>query len=199
MNWFQAWWERTFHAGHPMPDNNPVLYPSPDPVVNPVVPVPVPLEPVAWPTSDAATVLAATAWMEDRSGEKEGMQAVMNVVLNRVAYPRWWGNSIYTVCMKPKQFSCWNAGSSQLADFQEMLAKDPGDAQWAIARNLATVAVSGVLPDMTDHADSYYSATDPALMRRPPAWINDAVYCGDFGGNKFYRLYLPPYAPNPVS
>jgi len=142
-----------------------------------------------WPPEEPELVLAATAWMEDRSGGKAGMQAVMNVVCNRADNPRWWGRDIVSVCLKPMQFSAWNRGSSQIPKVKVAMAD--GDLQWATALDLATLAVAGELPDLTDNADSYYAASDPS----PPAWAEAAHYCGTIGGQKFFRLYLGPRSP----
>jgi spore germination cell wall hydrolase CwlJ-like protein len=134
--------------------------------------------------------------MEDDVGGKEGMQAVMNVVLNRAAHPRWWGSSVYTVCMKPLQFSCWNNGSTNVVRFEEMLRNDPDNEQWEIARNLAQLAVSKVLPDITNNADSYHSVGSPY----PAGWPSqkNVFFCGSIGGNSYYRLYLDPRSVNPA-
>jgi hypothetical protein len=134
--------------------------------------------------------------MEARSGGKDGMQAVMNVVCNRANNGRWWGDSIYTVCMKPYQFSCWNKGSTQLVLFQKMLDTDPSDEQWEIARNLAQLAISKVLPDITNNADSYHSVGSPYPAGWPPQ--KNVFFCGSIGGNSYYRLYLDPRAVNPA-
>lgn len=168
MNWFQSLMVRMFGDQ------------------DPITPVPPSPPPVSWPTTDPVVVLAATAWMEDDVGGKVGMQAVINVVMNRVQNPRWWGTSVFTVCMKPLQFSCWNKGSANIPRFETML-KNP-DANWGIARGLATLAMQGLLEDITDNSDSYYSAS----MKMPPAWSADWTRVGNFGGNIFGRLYLQP-------
>lgn len=153
---------------------------APAPEANP----PVHFPDVIWPPNDAAIVLACTAWMEDRSGGETGMQAVMNVVCNRAANPRWWGTDIVSVCYAPAQFSCWNQGSTQIP--LARAATVSGDPQYVIAIRLATLAVQGLLPDVTGNADSYYAAQD----KSPPLWSHSAPFCGSIGGNLFYRLYL---------
>lgn len=139
----------------------------------------------SWPTSDPQVVLAMTAWMEARGGLKDGMQAVMNVICNRANNPRWWGTTIFSVCMKPYQFSCWNSGSTQLPLCLEAM-KSGTDMEWVIAMNLAELAVARILPDITDNSDSYYAAS----MSKAPEWEEDWTFVADIGGNKFGRLYL---------
>lgn len=143
---------------------------------------------VFWDETDPLFVAAATAWMEDRSGAAAGMQAVLNVVVNRADNPRWWGRSILQVCLKPMQFSSWNAGSTQLSALRE--AMDRNDHLWATAIGLAEKAIAGGLADLTFNADSYYASSDP----HPPSWDDAAQFTVELGGQKFFRLYLdaPP-------
>lgn len=170
MNWFQSLMVRMFGDQDP---------------ITPVPPANVPVN-VSWPTSNPVVVAAATAWMEDDKGGKDGMQAVLNVIVNRKNNPRWWGTTIYGVCMKPYQFSCWNAGSTGIPRFEAMLKKP--DENWQIALNLAELATQGLLPDITKNSDSYYSKGYPY----PASWpAQDTVaFNGNIGGNFYYRLYL---------
>ena len=57
--------------------------------------------------------LARTVFGEARGECLSGQEAVASVILNRVAFSGrrggyWWGNTVYEVCHKPWQFSCWN-------------------------------------------------------------------------------------------
>ncbi len=63
--------------------------------------------------SDLLT-LTRTCWGEARGEGKEGVAAVVHVILNRVAAKTWYGRSITEVCTKPWQFSCWNEGDPNL-------------------------------------------------------------------------------------
>lgn len=58
-----------------------------------------------------------TAYGEVRGEFRDGWQAFFNVLINRHLAdihednkPDWWGESLHEVCLKPWQFSCWNAG-----------------------------------------------------------------------------------------
>ncbi len=136
-------------------------------------------------TTDVVTIVAKTAWMEARSGGKEGMQSVINVIQNRARNPRWWGTDLVSVCMKPWQFSSWNTGSTQLPLVAK--AQFNGDLDYAIALNLADLAVEGILPDITQNADSYYATTIS-----PPSWVAKATFTVEIAGQRFYRVELPP-------
>jgi N-acetylmuramoyl-L-alanine amidase len=129
---------------------------------------------------NSVDVLARTAWGENRSGGTEGMQSVMNAILNRVAHPGWWGDSIISVCLKPWQFSSWNAHDPNRAKLLSVMVDDP---QFAEATTLAGRAVMEHLPDLTNGADSYYATS----METPPAWADKAVFTVEIAGQRFYR------------
>jgi len=74
--------------------------------------------PAHWPedrqgvimaTDHELDILAKTLWGEARGEGREGLIAVAWVIKNRADNPGWWGKSIELVCLKPYQFSCWNA------------------------------------------------------------------------------------------
>lgn len=134
-----------------------------------------------WPPTDPDTVLACTAWMENRSGGTSGMQSVINAVQNRVKKARWWGDDIVSVCLKPYQFSSWNVGSTQIPLVKEAMTN--GDTEYAIALNLSELAIKGILPDLTVGADSYYAVPIDA-----PSWAAPpSIFTVEIEGQRFYR------------
>lgn len=132
----------------------------------------------------AIDTLARTAWAEARGDGQDGMTAVMNVICTRANNPRWWGNNIANVCLKPWQFSCWNANDPNRA---KLMAVTDSDPQFALALNLAELAVECVLPDITKGADSYYAMS----MLEPPAWATPDKFTAQVGSQRFYRVELP--------
>lgn len=140
---------------------------------------------VSWRPTDPQTVLACTLWMEARSDGKEGMQGVASVILNRAHDPSWWGHDVASVCLDPEQFSCWNEGSTQVPLVRHAMLS--GDEDYALALNLAGLAVDGILPDNTGRADSYY-----ALSRAtPPTWATPARFTVQIGDQRFFRVQIP--------
>lgn len=129
---------------------------------------------------NSVSVLARTAWGENRGGGTPGMQSVMNAVMNRVAHPGWWGTDIISVCLKPEQFSSWNEGDPNRAKLLAVTIEDP---QFAEATTLAARAVMGHLADLTLGADSYFATS----MEAPPSWAAKAVFTVEIAGQKFYR------------
>jgi N-acetylmuramoyl-L-alanine amidase len=134
-----------------------------------------------------AETLALTL-VGEASGEGwNGMQAVANVILNRVSFPGWWGDDVTTVCMAPGQFDCWQDGP----DHDRMLATPAADPAYVHAKMLAGMALAGTLPDLTSGADSYYADYITA-----PAWVVGAKFTVQIGRQKFYvtKTAEPPRA-----
>lgn len=138
-------------------------------------------------TDRTVDILARTLWAEARSEGRGGMEAVASVVLNRAAHPRWWGHDIGTVCLKPRQFSCWNRDDPQFEAIRRVTIADP---LFQVAHDVAAKAVAGEVLDRTGGADSYYA---PAACATP-VWGHGPP-CAVLGAHRFFRVELPPPAP----
>jgi len=126
----------------------------------------------------AQDTLARTMWGEARNQGNIGMQAVANVVMNRVANPSWWGDDVISVCKKPYQFSCWNESDPNLPKLMAVTFDDP---QFAEASIIAGNAISGNLPDITGGADSY------CVIGTDPAWARNIQPTATIGKHEFYK------------
>ena len=126
-------------------------------------------------------ILARTIWGEARNQGAEGMQAVANTVMNRVVRGGWWGSTITGVCLKPWQFSCWNADDPNRA---KLLSVTDADPQYAEALTIAAEAVAGTLADITRGATSYKVTTLPW----PEAWGKEVAPLCVVGSQCFYDL-----------
>ena len=104
--------------------------------------------------------LARTIWGEARGEGQTGMEAVANVVLNRVQVAEengskfWWGNDIITVCQKPYQFSCWNRSDPS---FKKLQAVTEDNLYFVSSLRIARRAVIGQLEDHTKGATHYHA------------------------------------------
>lgn len=67
-------------------------------------------DPLSDYTFNDVMVLAATIYGEARGEDQIGKEAVAHTIKNRVRKGGWYGKDIKTVCTKPFQYSCWNAG-----------------------------------------------------------------------------------------
>ncbi len=132
----------------------------------------------------SADVLARTLWGEARGEGAQGMHAVANVILNRVAIAEergsfWWGDNIIQVCQKPYQFSCWNRSDP---NFQKLHMIDKTDLYFATAQRLAARGLAGALEDITGAATHYHT------MDVTPYWSQGKNPCTILGNHVLYSL-----------
>ena len=146
---------------------------------------------------------AATLVGEARSEGYDGMQAVMNVIQNRLASPvSWWhkeagdnvqDDTLAAVCIDAWQFSCWNDGSkpkqkkdpnfercAAMAD-PDNFAENLKDKYFARAVSVASLALHGELPDLT-HGSTHYHTTGVS-----PAWSVGKKPAIVIGRHKFFN------------
>lgn len=124
--------------------------------------------------------MARTAWGEARGEGKAGMQAVINVIMNRVKKGGWWGATPKEVCTKPAQFSVWNKSDPNYAP---MLAVTESDSNFALAKQLAVMAYNGMLPDITNGATNYLALKSLSTV---PSWTNKMKQVASIGNHTFY-------------
>lgn len=128
---------------------------------------------------DPIDIVARTAWGEARGEGQDGMQAVINVVMNRARRQGWMGHDPISVCLKPWQFSCWNQDDPNRV---KLLAVAIDDPQFRQALQLADNAVNGLLADITKGADSYAD-----LRYCAPDWAAEAEFLVKVGNQSFYK------------
>lgn len=99
-------------------------------------------------------VVARTLWGEARGEGYTGMQAVANVIMNRVERGGWYGLTPSEVCKKPYQFSCWLKSDP---NYNKLTAVTTSDRLFKQAQDIATLAVNGQLADITGGATEYHT------------------------------------------
>lgn len=123
--------------------------------------------------------MAKTIWGEARGEGARGMQAVANVIMNRVNRGDWYGASIKDVVLKPYQFSCWNATDPNRAKIDALTEADLAASG---ALNIARQVISGQLPDITGGATEYHN------KKITPSWNWDKLEkTVTIGNHVFYR------------
>ena len=127
---------------------------------------------------DIETV-ARTIWGEARGEGNVGMQAVANVIVNRAKQPTRYGIGLAGVCLKPKQFSCWNKDDP---NYKKMLDVDDNDNAYKTALKIAAKAVAGTLDDVTGKANHYHS------VYVSPSWADPIKKTAQIGSHIFYKL-----------
>lgn len=128
-------------------------------------------------------ILTRTLYGEARGERLTGIEAVACVILNRVKIAQekggyWWGNSVKEVCLKPFQFSCWNAGDVNRDIIENA---DENDPVFQLCQHIAKRALAGVLTDLTGNATHYHT------LSCHPAWARAQIPCAQIGGHLFYR------------
>lgn len=124
--------------------------------------------------------MARTAWGEARGEGSTGMQAVLNVIMNRVKSGGWWGATPKEVCVKKSQFSVWNKSDP---NYSKMLAVTTSNADFATAKSLAGLAYAGALPDITNGATNYLAL---GSLSKVPSWVNKMQVVASIGNHTFY-------------
>jgi N-acetylmuramoyl-L-alanine amidase len=138
-----------------------------------------------------AQVVGLTLWAEARGGSIEGRIAVANVIRNRVrANKKHYGLTARAVCLKPWQFSCWNAGTDTnhnlLMDTAHHLIS--GEQPGPLVRECLWIA-QGLLENAfvdNTHGSSHYLTT-ALLEAKPPSWAVGQRVLAHIGGHAFMR------------
>lgn len=138
-------------------------------------------EPLDTDQFDDLQIIARSAWGENRSLGRPGMQATINSAQNRLASGvRWWGHSLRTILLHPYQYSCWNALDPNRP---KLMAITETDQEFKISLDLARSAIDGSLEDCVNGADSYVVSTIPKL----PNWTHGLDPVAIIGITWFYR------------
>ena len=129
-------------------------------------------------------IMARTIWGEARGEGLQGMIAVGLVIMNRYREHKWYSHingkySIKSVCLKSKQFSCWNDDdpNSAMCKAVDTTNHDFQDALYA-----AKQVISGAVEDFTGGANHYF-----ADYIGKPSWAKDMVFCITIGHHNFYK------------
>jgi spore germination cell wall hydrolase CwlJ-like protein len=130
------------------------------------------------------TILAKTIYGEAR-GEYEtygpgALIAVANVIINRFKRGETFGKTIADVCLKPKQFSCWNEKDPNrtLLESQATL-KEP---LFLLCKEVGEKVGEGIWPDLTRGCDHYHAVSCH------PAWAKVEKIKLRLGHHIFYKL-----------
>ena len=124
--------------------------------------------------------MAKTIYGEARGEGLPGMEAVANVIINRVKHPCWWGRTIREVCLKPMQFSCWNTDDANRCQLESDLSNEP---IFQVCCRIAKRAICGLLPDRTKGATHYHA------LSVSPKWANALVPNVQIGNHLFYTCF----------
>ena len=121
---------------------------------------------------------ARIAWGEARGEPDGGMQAVLNVMVNRKKDPLF-PTSLSGVAKQHYQFSAYNDNDPNKTKLE---AVGDTNRQYIRAKRLATLAQIGLLSDITGGA-TYYHSKDIAR----PIYLRNAEVSATIGNHVFYK------------
>ena len=138
-----------------------------------------------------------TVWAEGRGEPLEGQVAIACTIRNRVKTPGRFGASYRAVCLRPKQFSCWNAGTDRnhvrLISLAQTIVDDyairstlPADPVMDQVRFVCEGVMNGKLLDNVRGADHYL--TLQLFTAKPPSWAKGQHPVAYKGAHAFLRL-----------
>lgn len=129
-------------------------------------------------------LLALCVWREARGEHSQAAKlAVAASIMNRVHGPKWWGNSIRTVILKPWQYSSFNHNDPNTGKWPVA-----GHEHWEECLRIATDLLAGLLKDNTMGAVSYFDRT---LDDCPPRWAAKMYHTCDIEDFHFYAEHAP--------
>lgn len=129
-------------------------------------------------------LLALCVWREARGEHSQAAKlAVAASIMNRVHGPKWWGNSIRTVILKPWQYSSFNHNDPNAGKWPVA-----GHEHWEECLRIATDLLAGLLKDNTMGAVSYFDRT---LDDCPPRWAAKMYHTCDIEDFHFYAEHTP--------
>lgn len=106
--------------------------------------------------------------------------AVANVIANRTTHSKKYGVTYADVCLKPRQFSCWNASDpNRIIIQEETLDKEP---LFRITKTVAQKVMFGLWPDLTKGSDHYHA------LSCKPYWAKENKIRLQLGNHIFYKL-----------
>lgn len=148
-----------------------------------------PIEQALLSHLDDAAIIALTLYGEARGEGPAGRIAVANVLRNRLLCNRTaFGLTLRDVCLRPKQFSCWNPSDPNFAlllDTAKLLTD--GATVGPVLRECRWIAdglLSGSFVDNT-HGASHYLRTE---LIQTTAWSRDQRVLAIIGAHSFLRV-----------
>lgn len=139
-------------------------------------------------------IIAATILGEARGEGEKGMQAILNVLQNRLKYAKETNfDKIKDIALQRYQFDVWTSRKTdeQKAEFVNKMRKTP---QWATAVKLVERARQGKLEDLTNNATFYHT------NKIEPNWADSFTKTNILGNHIFYnhgKNYIAPFITQP--
>lgn len=130
-------------------------------------------------SDEQVDLVARTAYGEARGEGRAGMQAVAEVVKNRLESPHF-PDTIDEVVKQPFQFSSWNKSDKNR---EKLLSVTENDEQFRTAREVTYDVFKCDHSEITGGADHYHADS----IR--PYWADESKESARVGNHIFYNLY----------
>jgi N-acetylmuramoyl-L-alanine amidase len=127
-----------------------------------------------------AYIVAATIWAEARGEGTRGMQAVLNVIMNRAKGDF---SKAKEICLNPSQFSVWNNIDNKEEYALKLANQQREDETYRSAIALVDKAMHRNLSDITGGAIFYFNP-----KKANPSWAKKMVRTVRIGNHDFYKL-----------
>jgi spore germination cell wall hydrolase CwlJ-like protein len=153
-------------------------------------------QPVSVKLNDIDILVGAlTIHGEARGCTQAGRTAIAHTILNRVRARSWWGkgvcpysdHSIAAVCLKPRQYSCWNANDPNyklLTGLQRAYREAIQDKTCRAALKALIDALDGYELDHTGGA-THYLTTALHKSNKAPPWSKRDKFV-EIGKHRFF-------------
>jgi len=145
------------------------------------------LDTLAWTLwAEAANDFETATASNGTPVREDAFRAVAEVIANRAAKPKRFGNSIEAVCLSHDdkgryQFSCWIPSGSQITQIRS--SKASASDAFAMAKWVARHALSGWIGDLTHNSTHYYST----ILPKPPGWAEGHTPVAQVGHHLFFN------------
>ena len=124
-------------------------------------------------------IVAATLYLDAREDKTRGMQAVMNVIMNRAKGDF---KKACAIVLQPKQFLMWNHVSNPDEFVMRFVRSHKEDESWKDAIKIVDLAAKGSLKDITGGATFYFNP-----RKANPGWAKSMVKTISIGHHDFYK------------
>jgi N-acetylmuramoyl-L-alanine amidase len=132
-------------------------------------------------------IMARTVYGEIRNGLWPDMVGVAWVIRNRAEIdlkgdnkPDWWGETIRGVCLKPWQFSCWNADDPNLPRLKSV---NTMSIPFRNCLAVCAAVLGGLEADPTMRSTHYYNP----LVVDEPKWAKGKKPVVRIGAHSFFN------------
>lgn len=165
---------------------------TPQPMAQPATPIQPKSDVFKQWDKDKEIKLAALLVAEGGNEGKQGMQAILNSIINRTTVnPSYYGNNVWDVITKANQYSGFSANDQNFVQTRDYLrgktagVMDSRKSQIELAKSVIEAAKSGQLNDITGGATHYWN---PKIASKQP-WMSKAERQKQIGNHMFGYLY----------